>query len=713
MSEKYYLGIDTGGTHTDAVVFDPLTRAVVASAKAETTHHDLVLGISEALDRVSRLKWPGGLAAIDRIHLSTTLATNAIAENLGRRVGLILMGYDQDQAEVRELIAQLPQVSPVFVAGGHDFYGRREAPLDEAAVLAAARELEPQVSGWAVSGFFSVKNPEHEMTVAGLLRSISPKPVTLGRDLTGRLDAVRRAATAALNAGLVVIIGSLLDAVKAAASAAGLTARLMVVKGDGSLVSEEWAREKPIETVVSGPAAGLVGARLLSRGFLSPKERNLWVLDVGGTTSDLALVKDGLPAVNPNGARVGNWETMTLAVETRTRGLGGDSLVAVDSQGHITLGPRRVLPLCRLATRWPKVVETLRFQKSMITPATVAGCFFLPGVPPEPGLSDDELEVLAALERETPFSMAKFAEEAFEGNHHFIGLKGLEHPAIMVSAFTPTDAMMILGMYGGGNREAAELGGYLLGRPLKLSPETLARRVLDEFGRLMAQQIVDYGFELDKVAFDPDLDFSAGGVFGGALNRREPGRIELKFRTRDTVVLLGAPVSVLAPFLANNLEARILTPPIFDVASAVGAAAAPVYLSCRVEIHNLPYFGGYRLFLPDRVWDARTVDALAKMAVDYMEAHMRSLAALAGADRVEITLKREDHVVVMDDYNRLNLGATLTFTAVPAREAPPQSPPWAVKRKKPADEVYQPARLDHGPAGTRPDSAGTGGGPRE
>lgn len=662
MNKKYFLGIDTGGTHTDAVVFDPVSQATAASAKAETTHHDLSLGIAEALARLAEGEWEGGPAAVERIHLSTTLATNAIAENLGHRVGLILMGYDADQAEVRSLIAGLPQVSAVFIRGAHDFYGRQEEPLDEAALREAVGGLEDSVSGWAVSGFFSVKNPGHELAAAEIITSMSAKPVTMGRDLTGRLDAVRRAATAALNAGLTPIIARLLDAVKLAASRAGLTARLMVVKGDGSLVSEEWARRKPIETVVSGPAAGLVGARVLTRGFLAPHEKDLWVLDVGGTTSDLALVRNGLPAVNPNGARVGGWDTMTMAVETRTRGLGGDSLVSVDSRGRITIGPRRALPLGRLARKWPGTLATLRLQKKSDAPATVAGCFFLPGTPPEPGLSRDEAAILEALTRETPFSLAKYSEEAFEGNHHFMGVKSLEHPSIMISAFTPTDAMAILGMYGGGEREASELGAALLGRAMGWKPDELARRVLDEFGRLMTRQIVGYGFERDRVEHD-EADFEDDGVFGAALGRRPQGHIEINFAARETVVLLGAPVGALAPFLGRNLRGRILTPPGYEVASAVGAAASPVYLSRQAEIHALPYFSGYRLFLPDRVRDGETVEELAALAEDYMRDHMKSLAGLAGAERIKISVSRTDRRVTLGDGSKLDLGATLTFTA--------------------------------------------------
>ncbi|MDR2945919.1 MAG: hydantoinase/oxoprolinase family protein [Candidatus Adiutrix sp.] len=669
MENNLILGIDTGGTHTDAVVFNPASRTVAASAKAETTHHDLALGIAEALRRLAEMEWAGGLGAISRIHLSTTLATNAIAENLGRRVGLILMGYDADQAEVRTLAAGLPQVSTVFIGGRHNFYGQEEEPLDEAALREAVSRLEGRVSGWAVSGFFSVKNPGHELAAANIIKSLSGKPVTLGRDLTGRLDAIRRAATAALNAGLVPIIARLLDAVKLATGQVGLTAQLMVVKGDGSLVSEDWARQKPIETVVSGPAAGLVGARALTRGFLSPGEKDLWVLDVGGTTSDLALVKGGLPAVNPNGARVGNWDTMTMAVETRTRGLGGDSFVEIDSRGNITLGPRRVLPLCRLAHKWPHTLETLRSQKQFGAPSSVAGLFLLPGLPPEPGLGADEAAVLEALQRETPFSVAKYSEEAFAGQHHFLGIKSLEHPSVMISAFTPTDAMAILGMYNHGCREAAELGAALLGRAPRWSAEELARRVLDEFGRAMTQEIVSYGFERDGVEFRP-ADFSENGVFGAALGRRPQGHIEMNFQARETVVLLGAPAGVLAPFLGQNLKARVLVPPVYDVASAVGAAASPVHLTRQVEIHTLPYFTGYRLFLPDRVRDGETVEELAAEAETYMGEHMRALAELAGAGRSAISVARTDRRVTMNDGSKLDLGATLTFTAGSAEAAP-------------------------------------------
>ncbi len=658
---KYlHLGLDTGGTHTDAVIFDPRSETVLASAKAPTTHHDLSQGISRVLFELQKQKWPGGLQAVERLNLSTTLATNAIAENLSQPVGLFLIGYDPKHDLVQRLISELPLARPVFIKGGHDFYGQEEWALDESAIREAVRLLEPEVSGWAVSGFFSVKNPEHELKAAHLIGTESTKVVTLGRDLTGQLDAVKRAATAALNAGLVAILERLLAAVQVSAEAIGLKARLMVVRGDGRLVSRAWAGQKPIETVVSGPAAGILGANLLSRGLRSPEEKDAWVMDIGGTTTDLALVKDKRPTINVNGARIGRWETMTRAVETRTRGLGGDSLVIPGGLNKVSLGPRRVLPLCRLAPGRPESLVTLRRQAAEKAPRSTYGCFLLAGEPAGPGLSREERDLVRALAEKNLYALADYSQDAFEGRHHFLGLSAIKNSAILISAFTPTDALAVLGLYDQGSEEAARLGAELLGRHLGLGAEKTAELVLDEFGRLLAQEIASYGLELEGWTVDPD-QFAPKGLLGGALGRWPAGAIEIKLRSRHPVIILGAPAAVLAPYLAKYLEGRIVVPPIHQAASAVGAAVAPIELSCQTEISVRPNFEGYRLFLPDGPLDGKSLDELVQAAEDRMRPYLYQLAELAGAGNPRLSVRREDRRVTLNDGSRLELGAIVHF----------------------------------------------------
>ncbi len=188
-----------------------------------------------------------------------------------------------------------------------------------------------------MSSLFSVRNPSHERRIRSLIRELTGKPVTCGHELTSGLDAPRRALTAALNAQLTPQLRHLLEAVQAVLTEAGIAAPLMVVKGDGSLMAVEMALECPVETVLSGPAASVVGAR-----FLTGCD-DFVMSDMGGTTTDIAVVRGGHPVLSAEGASVGGWKTMVEAVDVRTFGLGGDSELAFDGRS-IIIGPRRVRP---------------------------------------------------------------------------------------------------------------------------------------------------------------------------------------------------------------------------------------------------------------------------------------------------------------------------------------------------------------------------------
>ncbi|WP_052121441.1 hydantoinase/oxoprolinase N-terminal domain-containing protein [Inquilinus limosus] len=230
------LGIDTGGTFTDAVLFDP-DRGVVAAAKRLTTKHDLALGIGAAIDAVLQ-QHP---AEIGFVGLSTTLATNAVVEGQGNPACLILIGYPEaalDRAGLRAAIGGDPVAA---VAGGHRPTGEEQAPLDLEAVRAAILQHAPAVTAFAVAGYFAVRNPAHELAVRDLVRDLTGRPVTCGHELTSGLDAPRRALTALLNARLIPLTASLIRAVRGRLDARGIAAPLMVVKGDGSLIADRFA----------------------------------------------------------------------------------------------------------------------------------------------------------------------------------------------------------------------------------------------------------------------------------------------------------------------------------------------------------------------------------------------------------------------------------------------------------------------------------------
>jgi hypothetical protein len=167
---------------------------------------------------------------------------------------------------------------------------------------------------------------------------------------------MRRAArcTATLNARLIARVSMLIDAVQRAMTTMQIQCPLMIVKGDGTLALAESVARRPIETVLSGPAASLVGAQWLS-GL-----NNFILSDMGGTTTDLGVLQDGRPRVAEDGAEVGGWRTMVRAIDVRTIGLGGDSEIHIGANGKLTVGPQRIVPIALLAERYPDVLRLLQ-----------------------------------------------------------------------------------------------------------------------------------------------------------------------------------------------------------------------------------------------------------------------------------------------------------------------------------------------------------------
>jgi N-methylhydantoinase A/oxoprolinase/acetone carboxylase beta subunit len=367
------LGVDTGGTYTDAVLLDEGETRVLAKAKALTTRPDLAGGVGAAIDAVLA---EAGVAPSDvaMVALSTTLATNALVEGQGGRVALLALGFDAADLE-RDGLPDAMRGDPVLaVAGGHDHAGNEAAPLDLAALEAGLAGLPDGLDGLAVAARFATRNPAHERAARDLARRLTGLPVTCSHELSSALGGPRRALTAVLNARLVGLIERLIRACEGHLAARGIRAPLMVVRGDGALMAAAVAHEKPIETILSGPAASVAGAAWLAREPLA------FVSDIGGTTTDICLLRDGRPALDPEGARVGPWRTMVEAVAMRTWGLGGDSEVHLlpGLAGEIHLGPRGSSP----SRCWPATIPACRTARS--TPRSPpsgreeAGRFVLP-----------------------------------------------------------------------------------------------------------------------------------------------------------------------------------------------------------------------------------------------------------------------------------------------------------------------------------------------
>ncbi len=628
---SYLIGVDTGGTYTDAAIIEAQGHKVVASAKSITTKGDLAIGVTGAItDAIAQL--PQGLAAKDiaLVSVSTTLATNAVVEGHGSAVGVVLIGFDAAMVERTGIAKAFPGIPMAVIGGGHDHNGDARMALDVDALRAALEAMAPKVDAFAVASAFAVRNAAHELQARAFIVEATGKPVTLSTELSSSLDAPRRALTATLNARLIARVSGLIDAVGRSMAQLGVNCPLMIVKGDGSLALAHSVATRPIETVLSGPAASLVGAQWLSglQSFI--------MSDMGGTTTDLGVLIDGRPKVNEEGAEVGGWRTMVRAIDVRTIGLGGDSEVALGAAGKLTINPQRIVPVSLLGHRYPQVLAMLQADLADVEgggalhgrfvllpfgarsgadsesgarsgtdaePSARSGADYEPSARPgadsEPSarsgadsesgaklgmqtaeLPPREAEVLR-LVTEAPQPLRKLAT-SLHAQRAIAALqkKGL----IQVAGFTPSDAAHVLGLQANWSKPAAVLAAQLGCRlremkfPTPERTQAYAQLVWSETVRLTAKAILDTacGFTL------PD-DKLVQAVCSGA---PRVGLAQVSLRPSVPVVAVGGPVKVYYGEVGHRLGCEMVFPPFCDVANAVGAATGVVAHSVRVEVHG-------------------------------------------------------------------------------------------------------------------------------
>ncbi|WP_127902059.1 hydantoinase/oxoprolinase N-terminal domain-containing protein [Solirhodobacter olei] len=635
------LGVDTGGTYTDAVLVDEGGERVLSSAKSLTTRADLALGIGRAVDAALQ---SAGLAPGDvaMVSLSTTLATNALVEGQGGRVALVFIGFGEDDLG-REGLAEALAGDPVVVlAGGHSHAGTEAAPLDLARLEAEVIRLGPQVAGFAVAARFAVRNPAHEIAAAEAIGRVTGRPVTCSHELSAKLNGPKRALTAVLNARLIGMIARLIDACAGHLAEIGIAAPLMVVRGDGALISAGLARARPIETILSGPAASIVGARWLTG------ESDALVSDIGGTTTDVALLRGGRPEIDPLGARVGGWRTMVEAVAMRTTGLGGDSEVHVSEglSGGLQLGPRRLIPVALMARDWPELVHG---ALDRALSAEVAGendgrfAVAVEGASPA-GLAAREAALLERIGAGAVALPKVLLTRLDAAALNRLVARGL----VMLSGVTPSDASHVLGRLGDWDREAAVKALTLFARKrngagerIAAGPEVLAQQIVDRLTEQTVTCLLEAGFAEDGRDWDgaapEDLArhvlvreglFRAGGV------------VDIGLRLGVPVIGLGASAPSYYGAVGDRLGCRMVLPEHAGVANAIGAVVGQVAQHAEALVTS-PAEGRFVVHLAagaEVFADRDTALARAEAALSE-EARVR--AREAGAEEVRLSVARE------------------------------------------------------------------------
>jgi N-methylhydantoinase A/oxoprolinase/acetone carboxylase beta subunit len=337
------IGLDVGGTHTDVVLLGD--SGLVREIKVPTDPENLFKTVLAGLETI--------IAGIDphqirRIVLSTTLTTNAIAQKKLHPVGMI--------------VSSGPGVDPEFyrtnlhyfaVGGSIDHRGREVAPISENEIQKVAGGFKAEgIRNVGIVGKFSVRNPQHEIRIYRILKDHFER-LFMGHQVSGNLNFSRRVATTYLNAAVYPIHRSFFDAVKKSLFQKGLNVPLYILKADGGTMNLEASMEFPGQTILSGPAASVMGAV----GF-APIDTDAMVMDIGGTTTDMAIIRNRIPLLHPIGVRLGGFRTLIRSLETRSIGIGGDSSVKV-SDDELIIGPEREGPAMAFGGSNPTPTDAL------------------------------------------------------------------------------------------------------------------------------------------------------------------------------------------------------------------------------------------------------------------------------------------------------------------------------------------------------------------
>jgi N-methylhydantoinase A/oxoprolinase/acetone carboxylase beta subunit len=625
---EFVLGIDTGGTYTDSCLIDINSGKVICSSKALTNHNHLAKSVEQSLREMESGELNIDWNKVKQVSVSTTLATNSIVEGKGCRVGLILIGRISEKPT--------PASYVYSISGGHTNSGDQLMELIPAEIERAWNYLHERVDAFAVASYMGVRNPEHEIRVKEFLLERTDKPVVCAHQLSRELGFYERSVTAVLNAKILPLIDDLLNAVEEVFQARLIKAPIMVVKGDGTLFSLELARKYPIETVLSGPAASVIGACYLE-GM-----NEATVVDMGGTTMDIAIIKRNLFATQTKGVNIGGWQTQVKTVHADSIGLGGDSHI----QFHKSLlhfGPRRVIPISRAASLYPEIISELQLLCKQNLAAQLRLHDFLISNPNHNVvyLGKDEKELVNALQ-DHPLSIRQISEE-LNIPLGMLTIPKLEDQGIIRRiSLTPTDLLHAMGRLNLWNSMAPRLMLQIFTDQISRDVDELAEYIYDQFILWIAKEILSR-------LLDRELAFQGMGnsVIGSKLLERLLGQreeIELTWTIglKNPFLAVGAPAKAYFPDVARILGATLRIPHHMDVANAVGASIAPVLKQVAVLVR--PYQNIYSVHSPLGKKDFNNLTDAVQGAVELAKTEIKMYFTEVGIENPEIEVEVKENI---------------------------------------------------------------------
>jgi N-methylhydantoinase A/oxoprolinase/acetone carboxylase beta subunit len=662
------IGIDTGGTYTDAVIYDFEHKKILDSAKALTTKEDLSIGIGNALDALSSEL----LKKTEIASLSTTLATNACVENKGGRAKLLFIDvYKKVVSDVGKSYG-LPDVEDIFFFNiDNNIYDKSTDKITEEtnwdSLIENSKDLLQDADAIAIVELNAIRNNARlEKKAKELLAGKYDVPIICGHELFSDLNSIQRGSSTLLNARLIPIIESFLIAIKTAFRSRDIKAPIIIVRSDGSHMSEKSTSFRAVETLLSGPASSVVG------GIELAKEKDCLIIDMGGTTTEMAIVKNGVPVKAKDGVSVGKWRTFVKGINIDTFGLGGDSAIRFDKDGHLLMEPTRLIPLSIAAEKWPvinyKLCELINTKKRH-TLLLHEFFFLMKDISNSANYNETERNFCEAL-KSGPLIFTDAAAAIGTDIYNF-EMDRLEKEGVVARCgLTPTDIMHIKGDFTKYNSKAAKLGAEFVAACIGEDVNKLSDMVYDKVKKTLFMNIIGM---LLKEKYPYYRRNGLGEDLRVLISEswdmiKHKDFLNFGFNTPVTLVGIGAPIHIFLPDVAKALGTRCIIPENAGVANALGAVVSNITATCEIEVkpeYSASGINGYIVYGKHQNSYIADKDEAIRIALIEAEKAAREEAIQRGASG-EITVTSE---VIVDtaearEKTEIFLGAKAIASAI-------------------------------------------------
>lgn len=550
------LGIDAGGTHVDSVVYDSIEQKVLCKAKAFTTRTDYSIGIRQSVERLQFKD----LNRVSSVHLTSTISVNSILENKLARTCLILLGD-----KIRE---PLPYYSRQVIYSKDYPDDGSSAWGDKIDIQDLYREHIARSDSVIISD--SEGDLSREMSFSNFITSAYPVKCVCATNREG--DFYQRTLQSLLDAGLRPILSKLYGSTQLVMRELHITAPIYVLNNRGKLIPVERAENAPLECVLAGPAASVAGGKFLT------DEDTFLLVDMGGTSADVTKIQNRVPRGRTHVELNQEYQLEMESIDIQSFAIGGDSHIHYDQRGNITIGSKKVIPLCVAAFWHPHLLEEMRTCRKpenyeMFT-AYETDCYMAGQKKLYTTLSNFEKMVVECV-RKKPHSL-------FWLSRHFNTDPDALHMKTLVSegylqriSFTPTDLLHVTGEYISWNREIAVCAASIMAETGKMELDDFIRKSKKQITGNLVLSCMQSVANFEETSFDFRKNEAASFLIDQYLEK-DNTFMDVDFSITKPIVALGAPSGAWMRDVASKLGTKLVLPTHYEVGPAIGAAVSTV-----------------------------------------------------------------------------------------------------------------------------------------